>query len=96
MHSVCSYQGKMKPALAHFLVKTFVPAGGTVEDFSIGIKAASLTLMQIADRIADGSRASRTRTARGSAVEMPAAEAAPLSIEPKARAPMPWADLARK
>lgn len=31
-HSLCSYQGKMKPSLAHFLVKTFVPAGGSMLD----------------------------------------------------------------
>lgn len=32
LHSLCSYQGKMKPSLAHFLVKTFVPRGGRVLD----------------------------------------------------------------
>lgn len=32
LHSLCSYQGKMKPSLAHHLVKTFVPAGGRVLD----------------------------------------------------------------
>jgi hypothetical protein len=32
LHSLCSYQGKMKPSLAHYLVKTFVPAGGRMLD----------------------------------------------------------------
>jgi DNA modification methylase len=32
LHSLCSYQGKMKPSLASHLVKTFVPAGGTLLD----------------------------------------------------------------
>lgn len=32
LHSLCSYQGKMKPSLAHHLVKTFVPAGGRMLD----------------------------------------------------------------
>ena len=32
LHSLCSYQGKMKPSLAHYLVKTFVPDGGRMLD----------------------------------------------------------------
>ena len=32
LHSLCSYQGKMKPALAHHLVKTFLPQGGRLLD----------------------------------------------------------------
>lgn len=32
LHSLCSYQGKMKPSLAHHLVKTFVPAAGRMLD----------------------------------------------------------------
>lgn len=32
LHSLCSYPGKMKPSLAHHLVKTFVPAGGRMLD----------------------------------------------------------------
>jgi tRNA G10 N-methylase Trm11 len=32
LHSLCSYQGKMKPSLASHLVRTFVPAGGTILD----------------------------------------------------------------
>jgi len=32
LHSLCSYQGKLKPAMAHFLVREFVPEGGTVLD----------------------------------------------------------------
>ena len=37
LHSLCSYQGKMKPALAHFLVKTFVPEGGVMLDPFAGV-----------------------------------------------------------
>jgi hypothetical protein len=32
LHSLCSYQGKMKPSLAAYLVKTFAPAGGILLD----------------------------------------------------------------
>lgn len=32
LHSLCSYQGKLKPAMAHWLVREFVPVGGTVLD----------------------------------------------------------------
>lgn len=32
LHSLCSYQGKMKPAIAHWLVREFVPEGGRVLD----------------------------------------------------------------
>jgi DNA modification methylase len=37
LHSLCSYQGKMKPALAHHLVRTFVPPGGRVLDPFAGV-----------------------------------------------------------
>lgn len=32
LHSLCSYQGKLKPGLAHWLVRSFVPPGGSVLD----------------------------------------------------------------
>ena len=32
LHSLCSYQGKLKPSLAHWLVQKFVPSGGSVLD----------------------------------------------------------------
>ena len=32
LHSLCSYQGKMKPSLAHHLVKTFTSPGGRLLD----------------------------------------------------------------
>lgn len=37
LHSLCSYEGKMKPSLAHFLVDTFVPDGGTMLDPFAGV-----------------------------------------------------------
>jgi tRNA G10 N-methylase Trm11 len=37
LHSLCSYQGKMKPSLAHFLVKTFAPYAGRVLDPFAGV-----------------------------------------------------------
>jgi len=37
LHSLCSYQGKMKPSLAHFLVKTFVKPGGKMLDPFSGV-----------------------------------------------------------
>ena len=36
-HSICSYQGKMKPALARHLVDVFVPEGGSVLDPFAGV-----------------------------------------------------------
>lgn len=36
-HSLCSYQGKLKPAIAHHLVKTFVPQGGSLFDPFAGV-----------------------------------------------------------
>ncbi len=36
-HSLCSYPGKLKPAIAHHLVRTFVPAGGRVLDPFAGV-----------------------------------------------------------
>lgn len=36
-HSLCSYQGKLKPAIAHHLVKTFVPKGGSFLDPFCGV-----------------------------------------------------------
>ena len=36
-HSLCSYQGKLKPAIAHHLVMTFVPEGGKLFDPFAGV-----------------------------------------------------------
>ncbi len=36
-HSLCSYQGKLKPSIAHHLVDAFVPAGGSVLDPFAGV-----------------------------------------------------------
>lgn len=37
LHSLCSYQGKMKPSLAYHLVRTFVPTGGRLLDPFAGV-----------------------------------------------------------
>jgi len=37
LHSLCSYQGKLKPSLARFLVHAFVPQGGTMLDPFAGV-----------------------------------------------------------
>lgn len=37
LHSLCSYQGKMKPSLAHYLVKTFTKTGDTMLDPFAGV-----------------------------------------------------------
>ncbi len=36
-HSICSYQGKLKPAIANHLVKTFVPQNGSLFDPFSGV-----------------------------------------------------------
>jgi DNA modification methylase len=36
-HSLCSYQGKLKPAIAHHLVETFVPENGSMLDPFAGV-----------------------------------------------------------
>lgn len=36
-HSLCSYQGKLKPAIAYHLVKTFVPENGSLLDPFSGV-----------------------------------------------------------
>ncbi|MFH1005514.1 MAG: DNA methyltransferase, partial [Bacteroidota bacterium] len=36
-HSLCSYQGKLKPAIAHHLVQTFVPENGSMLDPFAGV-----------------------------------------------------------
>ena len=36
-HSLCSYQGKLKPSIAHQLVKTFVPENGSILDPFSGV-----------------------------------------------------------
>lgn len=36
-HSLCSYMGKLKPAIAHHLASTFVPEGGKVLDPFAGV-----------------------------------------------------------
>lgn len=37
LHSLCSYQGKMKPSLAHHLVRIFAPNGGKMLDPFAGV-----------------------------------------------------------
>jgi tRNA G10 N-methylase Trm11 len=37
LHSLCSYPGKLKPAIAHHLVETFVPHGGSLLDPFAGV-----------------------------------------------------------
>ncbi len=37
IHSLCSYQGKLKPAIAYHLVKTFVPERGSMLDPFAGV-----------------------------------------------------------
>ena len=37
LHSLCSYEGKMKPSLARFLTDTFVPPGGSILDPFAGV-----------------------------------------------------------
>ena len=37
LHSLCSYQGKLKPSIAFSLVKTFTPPGGAVLDPFAGV-----------------------------------------------------------
>lgn len=37
IHSLCSYQGKLKPSIAHQLVSTFVPKGGSMLDLFGGV-----------------------------------------------------------
>jgi tRNA G10 N-methylase Trm11 len=65
-HSLCSYQGKLKPAMAHWLVREFVPAGGRVLDplggvgtiafeaASLGFDACSNDLSPLAYTVASG------------------------------------------
>ncbi|NJO01758.1 MAG: hypothetical protein HC880_08775, partial [Bacteroidia bacterium] len=36
-HSLCSYQGKLKPSIAYHLVETFVPSEGSVLDLFSGV-----------------------------------------------------------
>lgn len=36
-HSLCSYQGKLKPSIAHHLIKTFVPENGSMLDPFSGV-----------------------------------------------------------
>ena len=36
-HSICSFQGKLKPSIAHHLVNTFVPENGTFLDIFSGV-----------------------------------------------------------
>ena len=37
LHSLCSYEGKLKPSIAHFLVRGFVPEDGKVLDPFAGV-----------------------------------------------------------
>lgn len=42
LHSLCSFQGKLKPSIAHWLVKTFAPPGATILDPLGGVGTVAL------------------------------------------------------
>lgn len=48
LHSLCSYQGKLKPGIAHWLVRSFVPDGGSMLDplGGVGTIAFEASLME--------------------------------------------------
>ena len=52
-HSLCSYPGKLKPAIAHHLVQTFVPEGGRVLDPFAGVGTIPFEAA-LADKLAYG------------------------------------------
>ena len=52
-HSLCSYPGKLKPAIAHHLVQTFVPQGGRVLDPFAGVGTIPFEAT-LSDRLAYG------------------------------------------
>ena len=52
-HSLCSYPGKLKPAIAHHLVRTFVPVGGRVLDPFAGVGTIPFEAA-LADKLAYG------------------------------------------
>lgn len=37
LHSLCSFQGKLKPSIAYWLIRTFVPSNGSVLDLLGGV-----------------------------------------------------------
>ncbi|KAF0134459.1 MAG: adenine-specific DNA modification methyltransferase [Candidatus Saganbacteria bacterium] len=42
LHSLCSYQGKMKPSLIYHLIDTFVPPNGAILDPFVGVGTTTL------------------------------------------------------
>ena len=42
LHSLCSYQGKLKPSIAHWLIRQFVPRNGTILDPLGGVGTVAL------------------------------------------------------
>lgn len=52
-HSLCSYPGKLKPAIAHHLMQTFVPKGGRILDPFAGVGTIPFEAA-LADKLAYG------------------------------------------
>jgi putative RNA methylase family UPF0020 len=50
LHSLCSYQGKLKPAIAHFLIRWFTAPGETVLDPMAGVGTIPLEA-RLQDRV---------------------------------------------
>lgn len=75
LHSLCSYQGKLKPAIAHFLVKNFTSKGDRVLDPLSGSGAIPLeAFLQGREAIGNdlqelGYILTRAKVERGSAAE---------------------------
>ena len=71
-HSLCSYPGKLKPAIAHHLVQTFVPEGGRILDPFAGVGTIPFEAA-LADKLAYGFEISPAAFAIASAkVQCPA------------------------
>ncbi len=97
LHSLCSYQGKFKPAIAHWLVRTFVPAGGEVLDPLGGVGTVALEAALAGVRAVTNDKSPFASTIASAKLTPPtpsAAEAAIAAISEKMRsvrlAPADW------
>lgn len=74
LHSLCSYQGKLKPAIAHFLVAWFTEPGNRVADLMAGVGTIPLEARRLG-RFAIANDLSPLAYAVSSAKVLPVTEA---------------------
>ena len=81
LHSLCSYQGKLKPAIAHWLVHDFVPESGYVLDPLGGVGTVGLEAALMGKFAVTNDKSPLASIIGAAKIDPPTLEEAELAIE---------------